>query len=107
MILADFAMICLFIYESSNSPAQLFYLHLHLTAFSWGISAEDAWRGVDVQDLLRNPTLPHVQVPDTPNPLDEFQYARLQRDVDPLSPEGGKALYRRTVDIVGRMMESA
>lgn len=40
--------------ESSNTPAQIFYLNLHLTVFRGGMSAEDAWTSVHVQALLSN-----------------------------------------------------
>ena len=55
--------------EGNNSPAQLFWVNLHLTAFQGGTTADVAWRGVNVQDLMTSQTLPHVNVPDTPNPL--------------------------------------
>ena len=34
--------------ERDNSPAQLFWLNLHITAFRGGRSSEDAWRGMNV-----------------------------------------------------------
>lgn len=92
--------------EASNTPAQIFYLNLHLTAFRGGMSADDAWAGVRVQDLLSNQYLPHVQLPETQNPLDDNTYARLQHEVSPLSEESGKVLYRRTVEFVGRAMRA-
>lgn len=71
--------------KRNNSPAQLFWLNLHLTAFRGGRSSDDAWHGTNVQDLMSSQTLPHVQVPDTSNPLSNGSYLRLQRNVDPLS----------------------
>ena len=91
--------------ESNNSPAQLFWLNLHLTAFRGGRSSDDAWRGMNVRDLMSSQTLPHVQVPDTPNPLSHESHLRLQRNVHPLSSASGKDLYRRAVQMVGEMMQ--
>lgn len=51
--------------EGNNSPAQLFWVNLNLTAFQGGTPATVAWRGVNVQDLMSSQTLPHVHVPDT------------------------------------------
>ena len=92
--------------EACNTPAQIFYLNLHLTAFRVGMSAEDVWAGVRVEDLLSNQSLPHVHVPETQNPLDDNTYARLQHEINPLSEESGKVLYRRTVEFVGRAMRA-
>ena len=63
--------------EGNNSPAQLFWVNLHLTAFQGGTAADVAWRGVNVQDLMTSQTLPHVNVPDTPNPLDDASFLQL------------------------------
>lgn len=85
------------------SPAQLFWINIHHTVpESYNASA---WRGVDVRELIaRRETLPHVQVSETPNPLNETMADELERSVNPLSEVSGKELYRRTVEIVGRMM---
>ena len=78
------------------------------TAFQGGTAADVAWRGVNVQDLMTSQTLPHVNVPDTPNPLDDasFLQLQLQRVVDPLSPARGTDLYRRTIELVGRATQN-
>ena len=81
-------------------------MNLHLTAFQGGTAADVAWRGVNVQDLMTSQTLPHVNVPGTPNPLDDASFLQLQRVVDPLSPARGTDLYRRTVELVGRAMQN-
>ena len=92
--------------EGNNSPAQLFWVNLHLTAFQGGTTADVAWRGVNVQDLMTSQTLPHVNVPDTPNPLYDASFLQLQRVVDPLAPARGTDLYRRTVELVGRATQN-
>ena len=79
-------------------------MNLHLTAFQGGITADVAWRGVNVRDLMSSQTLPHMHVPDTPNPLDGASFLQLQLAVDPLLPARGTDLYRRTVEFVGRTM---
>ena len=87
--------------ERNNSPAQLFWLNLHLTAFGGGRSSDDAWRGMNVRDFMSSQTLPHVEVPDTSNPLSNEFYLRLQSIVEP----SGKDLYRCAVQMVGKMMQ--
>ena len=91
--------------ERNNSPAQLFWLNLHLTAFRGGRSSDDAWRGINARHLMSSQTLPQVHVPDTPNPLSHESYLQLQRTVGPLSSTSGRDLYRRAVEIVGEMMQ--
>ena len=63
--------------EESNTPAQFFWTKLHLTAFGNGQDPESVWRGVNVNDLIST-ELPHVEVPETPSPLDEASFAELQ-----------------------------
>lgn len=92
--------------EGNNSPAQLFWVNLHLTAFQGGTPVDAAWRGVNVQDLMSSQSLPHVQVPDTPNPLDDASFNQLQCVVDPLSSTSGPDLYRRTVEFIARAMQN-
>ena len=92
--------------EGNNSPAQLFWVNLHLTAFQGGTAADEAWRGINVQDLISSQPLPHVQVPDTPNPLDNETFSRLQSVIDPLSCANGMDLYRRTIAFVGSAMQN-
>ena len=92
--------------ESNNTPAQIFWINLHLTTFRVRREPNDAWMGVNIDELIHT-SLPHVQVPLTSNPLDDTAYAELQRLVDPLSPMCGKELYRRTADFVGRKLSSA
>lgn len=89
--------------KSNNTPAQIFWTNLHLTAFRVGREQNDAWMGVNIDELIYT-NLPHVQVPFTSNPLDDTAYAELQRLVDPLSPTCGKELHRRTVVFVGRKL---
>ena len=92
--------------EGYNSPAQLFWVNLHLTAFQGGTAADAAWRGVNVSDLMSSQSLPHVQVPDMPNPLDDGSFLQLQRVVDALSSADGVDLYRRTVAFVAGVMQN-
>lgn len=89
--------------EGNNTPAQIFWTNLHLTFFGDGREPNDAWMGVNIDELIHT-NLPHVQVPVTSNPLDDTEYAELQRLVDPLSSTCGKELYRNTVDFVGRKL---
>ncbi|KAJ7387940.1 hypothetical protein OS493_001293 [Desmophyllum pertusum] len=89
--------------EENNTPAQLFWVNLHLTAFGDGRDSENAYRAVNISDLIST-ELPHVQVPETSNPLDDTLYTELQSLVDPLSATSGKELYRRTIDFVGRSL---
>lgn len=89
--------------EGNNTPAQIFWTNLHLTFFGDGREPNDAWMGVNIDELIQT-NLPHVQVPVTSNPLDHTEYAELQRLVDPLSSTCGKELYRNTVDFVGRKL---
>ena len=89
--------------ESNNTPAQIFWINLHLTTFGVRREPDDAWMGVNIDELIHT-SLPHVQVPLTSNPLDDTAYAELQQLVDPLSPTCGKELYRRTADFVGRKL---
>ena len=89
--------------EGNNTPAQIFWTNLHLTFFGDGREPNDAWMGVNIDELIQT-NLPHVQVPVTSNPLDHTEYAELQHLVDPLSSTCGKELYRNTVDFVGRKL---
>ena len=89
--------------EGNNTPAQIFWTNLHLSFFGDGREPNDAWMGVNIDELIQT-NLPHVQVPVTSNPLDDTAYAELQRLVDPLSSTCGKELYRNTVDFVGRKL---
>ena len=89
--------------EGNNTPAQIFWTNLHLTFFGDGREPNDAWMGVNIDELIQT-NLPHVQVPVTSNPLDDTAYAELQRLVDPLSSTCGKELYRNTVDFVVRKL---
>lgn len=91
--------------ERNNSPAQLFWLNLHLTTFRGGRSSDEAWRGMNVRHLMSSQTLPQVQVPYTPNPLSHESYLQLQRTVDPLSSTSGRDLYCHAVEIVGEVMQ--
>lgn len=83
--------------EESNTPAQLFCANLHLTAFGEGCDSQNAFRHVNISDLIFT-ELPHVHVPETTNPLDHSSYRELQGLVDPLFGTNGKELYLRTVD---------
>ena len=89
--------------EGNNTPAQIFWTNLHLTALGEGRDPNDAWMGVNINELAST-NLPHVQVPPTSNPLHDTEYEELQRLVDLLTSTCGKELYRRTVDFVGRKL---
>ena len=82
--------------EESNTPAQLFWINLHLTAFGDGLDSNNGWRGIDINSLI-SIELPHVAVPQTLNPLDQSGFAKLQNLDDPLSPIDAKELYRRAI----------
>ncbi|XP_020914989.1 uncharacterized protein LOC110252499 [Exaiptasia diaphana] len=85
------------------TPAQLFWINIHHSVPDNSFIANTT-QGVNVQDLIHGQALPHVHVTETPNPLTQEMFQELHRCVDPLSPVEGKELYRRTVEIVGRMM---
>lgn len=87
--------------EGNKSPSQLFFLNLNLTALRSGISPEEARNGISVSHFLHNNELPHVQVSDVQNSLDEDAFIELQNTVDPLSDIDGKVLFRQTVQFVG------
>ena len=76
----------------STENAEMFYLNLPLTAFHGGFPEDVTWRGVSVNDLM-SPDLPHVQVPETRNPLTETDTVVLRNTIDPLSTSNGKELY--------------
>ena len=86
--------------ENNQTPAQMFYLNLTLTAFHGGFPENVTWRGVSVNDLM-SPDLPHVQVPETRNPLTEADTVVLRNTIDPLSTSNGKELYIQTLRFVG------
>lgn len=88
----------------SNTPAQLFWINLHLTAFGDGQDSNNGWRGIDINSLIST-ELPHVAVPQTSNPLDQSGFAELQTLVDPLSPIDAKELYRRAIRFVGAYLQ--
>ena len=87
-------------------PTQLFWVNLHLTAFQGGTAADAAWHGVNVSDLISSQSLPHGQVPGTPNPLHDGSFLQLEWVVDPLSAADGVDLYRHTVAFVARVMQN-
>ena len=71
--------------EHNNSPAQLFWTRLQLTALKGEMPANRAWQGVDVSDFLSvQEDLPHVQMPHTRNLLDDETYPALQQTINPL-----------------------
>ena len=55
---------------------------------------------VDVRDLSSN--IPHVQVPDVESPMSDSALRTLRDNIDPLSGDDGKEIYRRVVQWVGR-----
>ena len=86
--------------ENNNTPAQMFWLNLQLTAFHGGFPEDAVWRGISVNELL-TPDLPHVQVPETRSPLTEADTEALRSAIDPLSSTNGKELYIQTLRFVG------
>ncbi|KAJ7384361.1 hypothetical protein OS493_022474 [Desmophyllum pertusum] len=86
--------------ENNNTPAQMFWLNLQLTAFHRGFPEDAVWRGISVNELL-TPDLPHVQVPETRSPLTEADTEALRSAIDPLSSTNGKELYIQTLRFVG------
>ena len=80
--------------EHNNSPAQLFWTRLHLTALQGEMPANRAWQGVDVSDfLLVQENLPRVQMPHSRNFLDDEAYPALQQTIDPLGQGDDKTFY--------------
>ena len=82
----------------------MFYLNLPLTAFHGRFPEDVTWRGVSVNDLM-SPDLPHVQVPETRNPLTEADKVVLRNTIDPLSTSNGKELYIQTLCFVGLRLQ--
>jgi len=50
--------------EGNNTPAKIFWTKLNLTFFGDGREPNDAWMGVNIDELI-HANLPHVQVPVT------------------------------------------
>ena len=86
--------------ENNNTPAQMFWLNLHLTAFHAGFPEDAVWRGISVNELLTT-DLPHVQVPETRSPLTEADTVALRSAINPLSSTNGKEPYIQTLRFVG------
>jgi len=57
-------------------------------------------------DLILSLSLPHVQVPDTPNKLDDDSFLWLQQAVYPLFSADGMDLFRCTVESVAGVMQN-
>ena len=89
--------------EGNNTPAQMFWLNLHLT-FRGGFEEDRLWRGISVDDQL-TPDLPHVQVPETRNPLGEADTVPLRRAVDSVSSLSGRELYMQTLRFMGTCLQ--
>ena len=83
--------------EGNKTPSQLFFLNLNLTALRSGISPEEIRHGINVSDFLVDTELPHVEVSDVLNPLDEDTYKQLLCTVDPLSDLDGDVLFTQTI----------
>ena len=77
--------------KSNNTPAQIFWTNLHLTFFGDCRDYNNAWMGVNTDELIHT-NLPHVQVPVTLNSLNNTEYAKLQCMIDSLSSTCGKQL---------------
>ena len=77
--------------KSNNTPAQIFWTNLHLTFFGDCRDYNNAWMGVNTDELIHT-NLPHVQVPVTLNSLNNTEYAELQHMIDSLSSRCGKQL---------------
>ena len=91
--------------EENKTPTQLFWLNIRLAEIHSGnrTGTVPNHSAVDVHDLLSS-DIPHVQVPDIENPLSGNEFTELQRNIDPLSGDDGKDIYRRVVQFVGRKM---
>ena len=70
--------------EGNNTPSQLFFLNLNLTALHSGLSSEDTRYGMNIPDFLENNELPHVRVSDVQNPLDDKTFEELKCVIDQL-----------------------
>ena len=91
--------------EENRSPLQLFYQYRHLTTLQYQGVQERA-QGMSVRQLLETRDLPHVELSDVENPLDNNGLQELVRTVDPLSAENGKLLYQRAIEFVGNHLLS-
>ena len=87
--------------EHNETPSQLFFLNLNLTAIRSGLSPEEAQNGIRVTDFLQHNQLPHVELSHVRNPLDVESFQELQRAIDPLSQPDGKAIFKQTIQFVG------
>lgn len=88
--------------EGQKTPAQLFWINIRLASLHSGNRTINVpMRGVDVRDLL-SADIPHVQVPDVENPMSDSALRVLHNNIDPLSGDDGKEIYRRVVQFVGR-----
>ena len=88
--------------EEQKTPAQLFWLNIRLASLHSGNRTRNVpIRGVDVRDLLSS-DIPHVQVPDVESPMSDSALRTLRDNIDPLSGDDGKEIYRRVVQWVGR-----
>ena len=86
--------------KDSHTPLQLFYQYRHLTTLQYQ-GFQGRAQGMSVRQLMETRDLPHVQVADVESPVDDNGLQDLVRNVDPLSPENGKLLYQRAIEIVG------
>ena len=88
--------------EERKTPAQLFWLNIRLASLHSGNRTRNVpMHGVDVRDLLSS-DIPHVQVPDVESPMSDSALRTLRDNIDQLSGDDGKKIYRRVVQWVGR-----
>ena len=83
--------------KERKTLAQLFWLNVCLASLHSGNCTRNVpMRGVDVRDLLSS-DIPHVQVPDVESPKSDSALRTLRDDIDPLSGDDSKEIYRRVV----------
>lgn len=89
--------------EANHSPLQLFCEYHHLIT-AQGDTIQERNQGMDVNQLLETRNLPHVEVNDVDSALGQDGLQELMRNINPLSDDDGKELYRRTIRFVGNYL---
>ena len=83
--------------EERKTPAQLFWLNIRLASLHSGNRTRNVlMRGVDVRDLLSS------DISDVESRMSDSALRTLRDNIDPLSEDDDKEIYRRVVQWVGR-----
>ena len=87
----------------SSTPLQLFHANRHLTELHSSLLHVDPYPTLNVEDLLNDGSLPHVEVTTRTCPLSADDFFGLQETIDPLTVSlvNGKDLFHQTVEFFG------